>query len=99
MLSGVVAVVGRPNVGKSSLVNRLVGTKVSIVAPKPQTTRQRIHGVLHAPDLQIVFVDTPGLHRGAKTALNRYMNEAARAAFADVDVILHVVDVRRFTAE
>lgn len=100
MHSGIVAVMGRPNVGKSSLVNRLVGQKVSIVAPKPQTTRQRIHGVLHAASGdQVVFVDTPGLHSGAKRALNRYMNEAAAGALTDVDMILQVIDVRRWTEE
>ncbi|TAM11245.1 MAG: GTPase Era [Nevskiaceae bacterium] len=99
MRSGMVAVVGRPNVGKSTLVNHLVGHKVSIVAPKPQTTRQRVQGVLNFEGAQIVFVDTPGLHHGGKTALNRYMNEAAAAAFIDVDIILHVVDAGRWTAE
>lgn len=99
MRSGMVAVVGRPNVGKSTLVNRLVGHKVSIVAPKPQTTRQRIQGVLNIDGDQVVFVDTPGLHHGGRTALNRYMNEAARAVFSDVDLILHVVDAQRWTME
>ncbi len=99
MLSGMVAVVGRPNVGKSSLVNALVGHKVSIVAPKPQTTRHRIQGVLHAEQGQIVFIDTPGLHRKATRALNRFMNEAAIAALADVDVVLFVVEAGRWTDE
>jgi len=99
VLSGMVAVVGRPNVGKSSLVNALVGHKVSIVAPKPQTTRHRIQGVLHAEQGQIVFIDTPGLHRKATRALNRFMNEAAIAALADVDVVLFVVEAGRWTDE
>lgn len=99
MRSGMVAVVGRPNVGKSSLVNRLVGRKVSIVAPRPQTTRHRIQGVLHRGGDQIVFVDTPGLHRRAQRALNRYMNEAAASALVDVDLILFVVEFGRWTDE
>lgn len=92
MRSGIVAVVGRPNVGKSSLVNALVGRKISIVAPKPQTTRHRIQCVLHHQGDQVVFVDTPGLHRSAQKALNRYMNGAAVGALADVDLVLFVVE-------
>jgi GTP-binding protein Era len=94
-----VAVVGRPNVGKSSLVNAMVGQKISIVAPKPQTTRHRIQGVLHAPEGQIVFIDTPGLHRNAARALNRFMNEAALSALSDVDAVLFVVEAGRWTDE
>jgi len=99
MRSGIVAVVGRPNVGKSSLVNALVGRKVSIVAPKPQTTRHRIQGVLHAAGDQVVFVDTPGMHRQVRRALNRFMNETAGGALADVDLILFVVEAGRWTDE
>ncbi len=99
MLSGIVAIVGRPNVGKSSLLNALVGRKVSIVAPKPQTTRHRIQGVLHRPEGQVVFVDTPGLHRKAPRALNRYMNEAVTGALHDVDLALFVVEAGRWTDE
>ncbi|MBL6750579.1 MAG: GTPase Era [Nevskia sp.] len=99
MRSGMVAIVGRPNVGKSSLLNALVGRKVSIVAPKPQTTRHRIQGVLHRPQGQIVFVDTPGIHRKAGRALNRYMNEAAGAALRDIDLALFVVEAGRWTEE
>src|ERR1700761_6705299 len=91
--------VGRPNVGKSSLLNALVGRKVSIVAPKPQTTRHRIQGVLHRPQGQVVFVDTPGLHRKAPRALNRYMNDAVTGALHDVDLALFVVEAGRFTDE
>jgi GTPase len=99
MLSGIVAIVGRPNVGKSSLLNALVGRKISIVAPKPQTTRHRIQGVLHRPQGQVVFVDTPGLHRKAPRALNRYMNEAVSGALSDVDLALFVVEAGRWTDE
>lgn len=99
MRSGMVAVVGRPNVGKSSLVNALVGRKISIVAPKPQTTRHQIQGVLHEERGQVVFVDTPGLHRKAPRALNRYMNDAATSALSDVDVVLFVTESGRWTDE
>ncbi|AWN16968.1 GTPase Era [Salinisphaera sp. LB1] len=90
--SGMVALVGRPNVGKSTLVNALVGEKVSIVTPKPQTTRHRIIGVLTRDDVQVALVDTPGLHTGAKTALNRVMNETAVASLAGIDLVLFVVE-------
>lgn len=99
MRSGMVTILGRPNVGKSSLLNALVGQKVSIVSHKPQTTRHRIQGVLHHEDGQIVFVDTPGLHRAQKTALNRVMNEAAAGAVDGVDLILFVIEAGRFTEE
>jgi GTP-binding protein Era len=99
MRSGIVAIVGRPNVGKSSLLNALVGRKVSIVAPKPQTTRHRIQGVLHRPEGQVVFVDTPGMHRKSAKALNRYMNDAAAGALRDVDLVLFVVEAGRWTDE
>jgi GTP-binding protein Era len=99
MRSGIVTIVGRPNVGKSSLLNSLVGQKVSIVSHKPQTTRHRIQGVLHHPDGQIVFVDTPGLHRENKRALNRMMNDAAASSVHDVDLILFVIEVAHWTDE
>ena len=91
MRSGFVAVVGRPNVGKSTLVNQLVGTKVSIVSSRPNTTRHRILGVLHEPEAQVVFVDTPGLHRPRST-LGARLNETATSALSDVDVIMVLVD-------
>jgi GTP-binding protein Era len=99
MHSGIVTIAGRPNVGKSSLLNALVGRKVSIVSHKPQTTRHRIQGVLHREHGQIVFVDTPGLHRLQKRALNRAMNESAAGALHDVDLVLFVVECGHFTDE
>lgn len=90
--AGLVAVIGRPNVGKSTLVNRMVGYKVSIVSPKAQTTRHRILGIDTGEAGQIVFVDTPGLHADGKRAINRYMNRAARGALADVELGALVIE-------
>jgi len=90
--SGFVAVIGRPNVGKSTLMNQLVGQKVAIVSPKPQTTRSRILGILTRPDAQVVFVDTPGLHR-PRHRLGQAMVAAAARAIPDADVVLFLVDV------
>ncbi len=90
--AGLVAVIGRPNVGKSTLVNRMVGYKVSIVSPKAQTTRHRILGIDTGDAGQIVFVDTPGLHAEGKRAINRYMNRAARGALADVELGALVIE-------
>lgn len=91
MRSGFIALVGRPNVGKSTLVNTLCGSKVSIVSDKPQTTRTRVRGVLTRPDAQLVFVDTPGLHK-AVTALGDRVNATAIDSMNDVDAIVLVVD-------
>jgi GTP-binding protein Era len=89
--AGHVAVLGRPNVGKSTLVNALVGAKVSIVSPRPQTTRHRLLGIATFPEGQLLLVDTPGIHREQKRAMNRLMNRAARGALEGVDAALLVV--------
>lgn len=91
--SGFVALVGRPNVGKSSLLNALVGEQVAISTPRPQTTRTRIRGILHRPRAQIVFVDTPGIHARAHQ-LNRFMLAEARAALGEVDLAVLLVEAR-----
>ncbi len=97
--SGYVTIVGRPNVGKSTLVNALVGRKVSIVAPKPQTTRHRILGVVNRESAQLVLVDTPGLHSTARRVMNQYMNRVAISSSQDADVLLYVVEAMHFTEE
>jgi len=97
--SGYVALIGRPNVGKSTLLNALVGQKVSIVSPKPQTTRHRIVGILNGPGFQAAFLDTPGLHAGSRRRLNQAMNRAAMSSLADADLLLLVVDALRWTDE
>jgi len=89
--SGFVTVVGRPNVGKSTLINQVLGTKVTITSPRPNTTRRSVRGVLHRPGFQAVFVDTPGLHR-PRTALGRRLNEQIGEALDDIDVVVPVLD-------
>lgn len=96
---GFVALVGRPNVGKSSLLNRLIGQKISIVSRKPQTTRHRLLGIHHRDDAQIVYVDTPGLHGKTPREMNRYLNRTATDALADVDVAVFVVDALHWTPD
>ncbi len=96
--TGVIAVVGRPNVGKSTLVNALVGAKVSIVSSKPQTTRHRILGVRTEADAQFIFADTPGFQTQYKSALNSAMNRTVTQALSEVDVVLWLVEARKFTA-
>jgi GTPase len=89
---GYVAIVGRPNVGKSTLLNHILGQKLSITSRKPQTTRHRILGIVTREDTQTVYVDTPGIHGEERKAINRYMNRAATSALKDVDLVLFVVD-------
>lgn len=96
---GYVAIVGRPNVGKSTLLNHLLGQKISITSRKPQTTRHQVLGIKTEDDCQFIFVDTPGLHRAEPRAINRYMNRAASSAIRDVDVIVMVVDRTAWTEE
>ncbi len=95
--SGLVALIGRPNVGKSTLLNRLLGQKVSIVTRRAQTTRHRILGICTRPNYQAVFVDTPGLHKGSARAINRHMNRAAMASLTNVDVVVMIVEALRWS--
>lgn len=96
---GFAALVGRPNVGKSTLLNALTGEKISIVTPRPQTTRHRVLGLVNLPTAQIAFVDTPGLHHQQQRALNRAMNRTAAAAALDADLVLLVIEAVRFGTE
>jgi GTP-binding protein Era len=96
---GFIAVVGRPNVGKSTLINTILGSKVSIVTPKPQTTRHRILGVDSHEDYQAIYIDTPGIHRNAAKAMNRLMNRTATNALVDADLVLFMTEANRWTPE
>ena len=96
---GIVAIVGRPNVGKSTLMNHLLGVKISITSRKPQTTRDRILGIHAVGDSQIIFVDTPGIHKADDKAINRHMNKAAVQALNDVDAVLMIIDKAKWLSE
>ncbi len=96
---GYVAVIGRPNVGKSTLVNHLIGQKLNITSRKPQTTRHAILGIRTDADQQVIFVDTPGQHIDQPKAINRYMNKVARAAMRDVELVVFVIDRLKWTKE
>lgn len=96
---GYVAIVGRPNVGKSTLLNRLLGTKVSITSPKPQTTRFQILGIKTQGGAQTIYIDTPGLHQDENSAMNRYMNRLASAVIPDAQVLVFVVEALKWTEE
>ncbi len=96
MKTGYVALIGRPNVGKSTLLNRLLGQKLSIVSRKPQTTRHRILGIKTTDAYQAIYVDTPGIHQGESRALNRYLNKAAATALVGVDVVVWLIDGKGF---
>lgn len=96
---GYVAIVGRPNVGKSTLLNHILGQKLSITSRKPQTTRHRILGIVTKEKSQTVYVDTPGIHSEERKAINRYMNRAATSALGDVDLVLFVVDGLKWTLD
>ncbi len=99
MKTGYVALIGRPNVGKSTLLNQLLGQKLSIVSRKPQTTRHRILGIKTTDAAQILYVDTPGIHQTGCRALNRYLNKAASSALAGVDVAVWLIDSKGFRSD
>jgi len=96
---GYIALVGRPNVGKSTLLNRILGQKISITSRRPQTTRHRVLGIKTLPHAQLVYVDTPGIHDFNGRAMNRYMNRTASSVLADVDVVVFLVDGLRWTPD
>ena len=96
---GYIAIVGRPNVGKSTLMNRILGQKISITSRRPQTTRHQVLGIKTEGKYQYIFVDTPGMHKAGGKAINRYMNKAASSALRDVDAVVFIVDRNRWTDE
>ena len=95
---GYVALIGKPNVGKSTLMNDMMGRKLSITSRKPQTTRHRILGIKNTDQAQIVYVDTPGLHHNQKREINRVMNRAAKSVLHTVDIVLFLIDALEFNA-
>lgn len=97
--AGYVAILGRPNVGKSTLLNALIGKKISITSKKPQTTRQKVTGILTEGECQVLFVDTPGIHSEKKDALHRFMNNDAKSALVDVDIVVLVLDRGKYKSE
>lgn len=97
--SGFVAIIGRPNVGKSTLLNCLIGEKVSIISPRPQTTRWQIFGIKTLEKAQIIYIDTPGMHQEEKRAMNRYMNRIASSVLLDADVIVFMIDASSWRGE
>lgn len=97
--SGYIAIVGRPNVGKSTLLNGLIGKKISITSRKPQTTRNQILGIKTIEGVQAVYIDTPGLHETEKNAMNRYMNRLAESVIADADIVVFMIDAMRWNKE
>lgn len=99
MKTGYVALIGRPNVGKSTLLNRLIGQKLSIVSRRPQTTRHRILGIKTDEQSQILYIDTPGIHHAASRALNRYLNKTAASALVGVDVAVWLIDGKGFRSD
>ena len=96
---GYIAIVGRPNVGKSTLLNQILKQKVSITSKKPQTTRHSILGIQTEDSYQYIYVDTPGIHQNAKKTMNKMMNKSAISVLSDVDIILFVCDALRWTDE
>ena len=92
--SGIITILGKPNVGKSTLLNTIMGEKLAIVSPKPQTTRHRIQGIKNFPHAQLVFLDTPGIHQ-PRTKLNQYMMQAVSEALASPEIVLYMTDVTR----
>ena len=96
---GLIAIVGRPNVGKSTLLNSLLGQKISITSRKPQTTRHRILGILTEKNHQAILVDTPGLHSDEKKAINRLMNRAASSSIAEVEMVVFLVEGTHWTSD
>lgn len=97
--SGYIAIVGRPNVGKSTLLNQLLGKKISITSPKPQTTRHQVLGIKTRESVQAVYIDTPGIHKTEKNAMNRYMNRLANSVIADADIVVFLIEAMHWVEE